>query len=126
MSQITIGCKLDEDNYQKGLGEIWVELDGEIFPERRWSDFVLIVLSEWNKTIYDLMSKKQKEGIIGFVDGTYAIRFKRVKNHEFEVTFGKWDIFDNLFYDLAEKKLHANIAKFANELFLNSQKIISN
>ncbi|HWM93395.1 MAG TPA: hypothetical protein VN493_21720 [Thermoanaerobaculia bacterium] len=63
-------------------GEIWLEVAGFAFPERRWSDFPVIILGWWLDALFKLWSGKKKriECLCLFMDGPYGFEVSGEKD----------------------------------------------
>ena len=53
-------------------GRLYVELGTFVFPDRGWSDFVVVILSWWLEALYGLVDGN-RTAELGFMDGPYAI-----------------------------------------------------
>ncbi|MEL6328097.1 MAG: hypothetical protein AAFR38_00415 [Planctomycetota bacterium] len=55
-------------------GNIWVELNGDGFPERGWADFPIVVLGWWSEA---LISQRPNQRIQWrFMDGPFELSFE--------------------------------------------------
>lgn len=56
-------------------GEIFFELEDSYFPESNWNDFVVVILTWWNKSIRLLESSSVGTSVdFNFMDGPYYVR----------------------------------------------------
>jgi hypothetical protein len=58
-------------------GEIWLEIAGDVFPDKHWSDFPVIILSWWLDALFKLWSAKKKHGECLFMDGPYSFEVSK-------------------------------------------------
>jgi len=66
-------------------GEIWFVLEGQPFPEERWSDFPVVVLEWWLEAEFDLWKGARRSGVLRFMDGPFAVRVHAVGSGHCEV-----------------------------------------
>jgi len=59
-------------------GEIWMEVDGVPFPEERWSDFPVVILSWWLGNVAELDAEVAESVCLEFMDGPYSVVLSRV------------------------------------------------
>jgi hypothetical protein len=80
VSEFLIGCDLST-LYRSGSGSITgtihVELDGFAFPEKGWSDFVVVILGWWLKSL-DRIGRGDEAAELLFMDGPFAIQLSTV------------------------------------------------
>jgi len=63
---------------QKGsiVGRIWLVLDDHAFPERGWSDLVVVVLGWWIEELLRTESTDDTTMTLLFMDGPYSVRLR--------------------------------------------------
>lgn len=73
-------CKvvIDPRSFEGGSGApisgiIYVELDGNAFPDGRWSDFPAVILGWWLDGMIRLRSRSAHTATLAFMDGPYLI-----------------------------------------------------
>jgi len=66
------------------VGEIYIEKNGHsFFPEEKWTDFVVVILSWWTKKLrYFEYAKVGEKTVFDFMDGPLLLRLKKVNEHE--------------------------------------------
>lgn len=80
-------------------GEVWVAVSEKEFPEARWNDFVLPILSWWCEGFLELKSHKDDGVEFTFMDGPYTFYISKADN-KLDI-----DCFRNLSYEPVENKL---------------------
>lgn len=58
------------------VGRIWLVLDDYAFPERRWSDLVVVVLGWWIDELLQVPSADEATLTLQFMDGPYSVRMR--------------------------------------------------
>ena len=70
-------------------GEIFFEEKGFFFPERKWSDNVLIVLSWWLKSLIGAVNNEEDFVDFHFMEGPCYVRFFLKKLNNYDVIFAE-------------------------------------
>ena len=65
---------LEVNNRGSLTGQLWMELDGQPFPEPLWNDFALVVLGWWCQAVSDMVCARVTEGEMRFMDGNFSVR----------------------------------------------------
>jgi hypothetical protein len=55
-------------------GVLFLDFGEAQFPERRWSDFVVVVLTWWLETLQSISRADQEPTYLQFMDGPYRVR----------------------------------------------------
>ncbi|CRK83375.1 hypothetical protein [Neobacillus massiliamazoniensis] len=78
---------LEKENHI--IGNIYFSIDyHRFFPDHRWSDFVVIILSWWIKSLKGLIiSDAGKTFEFDFMDGTPIVLGKKIETNIVEMTF---------------------------------------
>jgi hypothetical protein len=58
------------------VGRVWFVLDGQVFPERRWSDLIVKVLGWWIEELLRGQSTDETSMTLLFMDGPYSVRLR--------------------------------------------------
>jgi hypothetical protein len=90
MQNFSIEVDLDTlENRQNVTGDIYFVIDfHRFFPEEGWSDFVVIILSWWIKSIKGLIvSDIGRTYEFNFMDGTPIVFAKKLDNQNLELHF---------------------------------------
>lgn len=58
------------------VGRIWLVLDDYAFPERGWSDLVVVVLCWWIEQLLQVESEDGAAMTLLFMDGPYSVRLR--------------------------------------------------
>ena len=58
------------------VGRIWFVLDDHEFPERRWSDLIVVVLGWWIEELLRAESTDETSMTLLFMDGPYSVRMR--------------------------------------------------
>jgi hypothetical protein len=58
-------------------GEIWLEVAGFEFPDKRWSDFPVIILGWWLDALFGLWSERRGRAECLFMDGSYSFEVSK-------------------------------------------------
>jgi hypothetical protein len=69
------------------IGNIFLKLNGAYFPDHRWSDFPVPVLSWWMESILPILSGQQGQCDLLFMDGSQFIRLTATHNDVLSVAF---------------------------------------
>lgn len=57
------------------VGEIYFNIDGKVFPDRNWSDFVVIILTWWIEAVSKVNTKNELDSFkLTFMDGPIFIK----------------------------------------------------
>lgn len=67
-------------------GQIWVEVNGQEFPEVRWSDFPLVLLGRWCQAVAEALRALDEERDLRFMDGPFCIGLSAQSNGTIRVT----------------------------------------
>ena len=59
------------------IGRLGFKFDDTGFPDEEWSDFVVIVLAEWLKSVSALVDRRSKTEELSFMEGPYAVELRR-------------------------------------------------
>lgn len=54
-------------------GEIWLDLDGEPFPDAHWDDFIVTLLGWWTNDIRALVADDAAVVTLEFMEGPYGL-----------------------------------------------------
>lgn len=76
---LTIATDLTNlDRTPKGsiVGRIWFVLDEHVFPERRWSDLIVVVLGWWIEELLRTQATDETSMTLLFMDGPYSVRMR--------------------------------------------------
>lgn len=75
------------NNSNQIIGEIYFEKNGYLFfPEEKWSDFVVIILSWWTEKFRYFEYASIGEFIeLGFMDGPLLIRIERISKNALRI-----------------------------------------
>lgn len=76
MNKVCLLTKIDTLVTPKGreaTSNIRLEINGISFPQPRWNDFVLVVLTWWNQALLRLMSGVSNREQVDFMEGPYAV-----------------------------------------------------
>jgi len=129
MGQLKIRVELSElrkqRDQQKGLARIWTEAEGFEFPEKRWDDFIFITLSGWSSVIVNMLNNNDDMCILRYVDGNYAMKFEKSSGSNYSVSFGKWDMFDEIFESENSFTMQLNIDDFVLELIKINDEVVN-
>jgi uncharacterized protein YkvS len=76
------------NNSNNILGEIYLEKNGYIyFPEEKWTDFVVIILSWWMKKLRSIKHVKCGENIeVDFMNGPLMLIIEKINDNEVNLT----------------------------------------
>lgn len=70
------------------VGRVWFVLDGQVFPERRWSDLIVKVLGWWIEELLRAQSTDETTMTLLFMDGPYSVRLReRSEDDPWSVSF---------------------------------------
>jgi hypothetical protein len=87
---ISIEVELDSlESTQNIVGNVYFIIDyHRFFPDEGWSDFVVIILPWWIKSLKGLMASKPNTTYeFDFMDGSPIVFAKRVENSNLELLF---------------------------------------
>lgn len=75
------------NNSNQIIGEIYFEKNGYLFfPEEKWSDFVVIILSWWTEKFRYFEYASIREFLeLGFMDGPLLIRIERISKNALRI-----------------------------------------
>jgi len=59
-------------------GQIFISSLGYNFPEKKWDDFVVIILNWWLKNVRNYLNNETDECVLNFMDGPYCINLSMV------------------------------------------------
>jgi hypothetical protein len=59
-------------------GVVYVQIDGTAFPEARWSDSVIVVLSSWLEVLQSLRPGSRQVLTLRFFDGPFRLEVRDV------------------------------------------------
>lgn len=67
----------DLERSEKGsiVGRLWLVLDGHAFPDRRWSDLIVVVLGWWVEELLQTQNEETAMTLL-FMDGPYSVRLR--------------------------------------------------
>jgi hypothetical protein len=69
-------------------GEIYFRVDDTYFPQVNWNDFIVVILTWWNKAISQLESSPVGVSAnFSFMDGPFNIRGKKKENGNLSLDF---------------------------------------
>jgi len=68
----------DLERTQKGsiVGRVWLVLDGYAFPERAWSDLIVVILGWWIEELLRVQAADETTMTLLFMDGPYSVRLR--------------------------------------------------
>ena len=72
-------------------GEIFLRHATEAFPDSRWSDFPVVVLSWWIEGIRKVVAGQDDSYVGHFMDGPYAFVVKRRARNAASIAWGRRD-----------------------------------
>jgi len=112
-----VEIKVDLESLNKSInitGIIYFEIDFyRYYPDENWSDFVVIILSWWIKSMKALiLSKIGRTYEFNFMDGSPVVLAKKISNEDIELTC----------YD--EGILICNIKQLRDSLLSTSKKVL--
>ncbi|MET3195229.1 hypothetical protein [Bacillus sp. OAE603] len=112
-----VEIKVDLDSLNKSInitGIIYFEIDfHRYYPDEYWSDFVVIILSWWIKSMKALiLSKKGRTYEFDFMDGSPVVLAKKISNEEIELSCYDEDI------------VICNIKQLRDSLLSTSKKVL--
>ena len=81
-------------NAQKGLADIWVEINGTEFPQKNWNDFLFWILPEWSNQLATLLSGDTDKAVLIFCDSNYAIELSTQNQNIHLIRIGTRDMMD--------------------------------
>ena len=67
-------------------GGIWLELDGSGFPDPRWSDFLVPVLSWWVDALILLLDGESTSEEVRFLEGPHAVEIAALRTDAWRVS----------------------------------------
>lgn len=68
-------------------GRLSVTIDGLDYPEKEWSDFIVIVLSWWIDEILSILKQESDNAICEFMDGSYEFAIDRIDQRDWKISF---------------------------------------
>ena len=71
---MSFSIKLRTDQFEQlnlVVGRIWLEIDGDWFPESGWDDFPVVILGWWLKAVKPLIANQAAKCECLFMDGPY-------------------------------------------------------
>lgn len=72
------------------IGEICFIVEKEYFPQKKWTDFIIIILGWWIETLVDLIiNNKRKFFKLLFMDGSFFLSGRIIENDIAEIEFIK-------------------------------------
>ena len=113
-----------EENQRKGSCRVWLKIGGYCFPEDNWFDFLFILLPDWSFKLTEIISKNLGRRVIRFVDGDYAVEFVLIHGDKYKISFGRWDMFDDVFDKTEQNNYEVNIKEFAKTLSKTNEMVI--
>ena len=60
-------------------GCIWLEFNGNCFPEHAWNDLVIVVMGWWLAALLRLQRQESQRETIDFMDGPYRLEISRTE-----------------------------------------------
>ncbi len=72
--------------------EIYIDNGEFIFPEKEWSDFIVITLNWWSDSLLRLMNNASKSESFDFMDGPLLFKINYTRENEFDIYFLRKDI----------------------------------
>lgn len=107
---------LNKSNHITGIIYFLIDFH-KFYPDEIWSDFVVINLSWWIKSLKALiLSEIGRIYEFDFMDGTPIIKAKKISNEEIELT-----CFENR---LVEFTVKCKMIQFRDSLLVTSKKVI--
>lgn len=58
------------------VGRVWFVLDGYAFPERAWSDLIVVILGWWIEELLRVQAADETSMTLLFMDGPYSVRLR--------------------------------------------------
>lgn len=85
--EIIIG---ESENFEQGRsglisGEIFIQQNSSYFPEKGWTDFVVIILGWWVNSFLNYVKDDLKKFEFSFMDGPYKIIGLELHNNKIEM-----------------------------------------
>jgi hypothetical protein len=81
-------------NAQKGLADIWFEINGTEFPQKHWNDFIFWILPEWSNQLIKILDEDIDKAILIFCDSNYAIELSCKNQNIHLIRTGTRDMMD--------------------------------
>jgi hypothetical protein len=82
LEKIDILVEIDSLSISKSkkiTGEIYWSLDNKYFPEEGWNDFVVIILSWWHKTLFNIKETRiNTSHQFNFMDGPLLVKATKI------------------------------------------------
>src|SRR5699024_6489063 len=72
-------------------GEIYFVTENEVFPEKGWNDFVVVILTWWHDALINLIQSEQNgtEQAFEFMDGPLSVKAIKMSENVLELQFIK-------------------------------------
>lgn len=66
---------LDDFYYANGTADVtfYLDINGQAFPDRQWTDFAIIVLHWWISAILEVRHSENADFVLRFMDGPYYV-----------------------------------------------------
>ena len=78
---------VDENSLTKGnddviFGKIYISVGDSSFPDKKWDDFIVVIMSWWNEELLKIMDNNEmdnneKDYQLNFMDGPYEVVINR-------------------------------------------------
>ena len=85
--KVTVEIESLKKDGDKIFGNIYFEEGEFLFPERGWTDFVIIILNWWTESILKLLKNISIEEELDFMDGPAMVKIQYLKNDFFNLYF---------------------------------------
>ncbi|MDA4848906.1 hypothetical protein [Hoeflea poritis] len=89
--------KTDENSYEKKsdslvTGIVYFEFDEHQFPEKNWSDFVIVLLGWWLTAVAKIHSNRSDAEHLEFMDGPFYIELNRIDEENVSIACFERDV----------------------------------
>ena len=81
---------VDENSLTKGnddviFGKIYISVGDSPFPDKKWDDFIVVIMSWWNEELLKIMDSNEKDYQLNFMDGPYEVVITRKPSERLEL-----------------------------------------
>jgi hypothetical protein len=74
------------------IGEIYFKIEDEYFPQKEWSDFVVVILSWWIEAVSTILKSKINTSCkLFFMDGPYVVNGMKIDDEIVNLEFVRSD-----------------------------------
>jgi hypothetical protein len=109
--------------YGSVFGIIYFDVDGYLFPEYGWDDFVVIILSWWAKGLIELIFDKTKEIGMSFMDGSFKALIKFENENQCTINFVEGEKLDDE-EEIIHKTIKVPFDSVKNEVINSCKKVL--